>query len=276
MACLACHFLLLADTVLAAQVSFEGVVQPRFPPGAGFSQGCPVPEELKGLTLVEQALISRIQCVMTCSHVKGTGTGSDTLVLKSHVTFVDRSESVEKVHEVLPLLAAEALFVVLRRERGGVQRDTRRGVSLLCRKAKVKAALEWLKANSPAYSDVHIDAGRVAALPESGPLGVGVVDDGDEVAVTGGEDLGPAPAQREGPPSVVPRAGPSARLQVKEWAETASGTCPVEVSATRQSQGPQSSFTPPWTGLPKPLAGGRRRRRRRQRRHRPGQLRGGT
>uniref|UniRef100_A0A7S2W2I2 DUF6570 domain-containing protein n=1 Tax=Rhizochromulina marina TaxID=1034831 RepID=A0A7S2W2I2_9STRA len=143
------------------------------------------------------------------------------MVLKSHVTFVDRSRSVTQVHDVLPLLPGDVLFVVLCRQRGGVQGGARRGVSLLCRREVVQAALEWLTTNSPAYSDVSIDAARIAELPENGPLDVRVVDDEDGVAAaTVEEDLEPAPARMADPPRAVPRAG----QQVEELAETTSGT----------------------------------------------------
>ena len=89
------------------------VLQPLFTSGSKFSHGCDVPEELQGLSMAEQALISRVQCVMTCQHIKGTGTGSSTNVLKSHVTFVDRTDCVQKLHQTLPLLASEVQVLVL-------------------------------------------------------------------------------------------------------------------------------------------------------------------
>ena len=49
-------------------IRFDDVRQPLFTSGSKFSHGCDVPEELQGLSIAEQALISRVQCVMTHQH----------------------------------------------------------------------------------------------------------------------------------------------------------------------------------------------------------------
>jgi len=143
-------------------ISLGNVQQPLFTSGSKFSHGCDVPEELQGLSIAEQALISRVQCVMTCQHIKGTGTGSSTNVLKSHVTFVDRTDCVQKLHQTLPLLASEVQVLVLRREKNGARGQPPRGVTLRCRKQKVESALQWLVKNNPGYFDITVSQERLA------------------------------------------------------------------------------------------------------------------
>jgi hypothetical protein len=76
--------------------------QPAFSATAGFSLGVPVPDELKGLTFAEMALISRIQVAVPARKLK-----LGDRALTGHVSFFDRTANIEEVADVLPRLAAD-------------------------------------------------------------------------------------------------------------------------------------------------------------------------
>jgi hypothetical protein len=84
---------------------------PTFCEAAGFGHGMPVPQELQGLSMAEEGLISRIQPVTACKVLK-----YGQRALLSQAFFVDRMESVMEVASVLPRLAAEVEVLVLKRQ----------------------------------------------------------------------------------------------------------------------------------------------------------------
>ena len=121
-------------------------------------------------------------------------------VMRSHVTFFDRTSEVFELGNLLPRLPHEVQVIELEREagtRGGRMREFR--VS----RVKVEAALRWLVRHNPAYRDIEISNDRLEILDglADGQLPVRVVprrqdeDDSGECPRGGGGDLGPAPAQ---------------------------------------------------------------------------------
>lgn len=162
--------------------------QPAFSATAGFSLGVPVPDELKGLTFAEMALISRIQVAVPARKLK-----LGDRALTGHVSFFDRTANIEEVADVLPRLAADVKVMEFTAQVGRAANHTYKDFKV--RRFRVERALRWLCANSPAYVGVTISAANLALLPTDGQLDVTVIQvppDADEQE----EDLGPAAAQR--------------------------------------------------------------------------------
>ena len=89
--------------------------QPSFSEPAGFHHGVAVPDELKGLSFAEEALIARIQPAMAATTIKG-GQRS----LRGHVTFFDRTNELMELAELLPRLQSAIPVVELEREVGSI------------------------------------------------------------------------------------------------------------------------------------------------------------
>jgi hypothetical protein len=103
-------------------------------------------------------MIAKVHLVITVYTVKG-----GQRKMKNHI--INFPQSVLRFNEELPLLP-DAIPLIVRRERadGGGHYDFR------VRRAKVRAALEWLKANNTWYREVVINNARLDLLPEYGNL----------------------------------------------------------------------------------------------------------
>jgi hypothetical protein len=174
-------------------------MQPKFAPSGGFAHGRAVPAVLKDLSFAEEALIAQIQPVMAAKILKfGMRSAS------GHVAFVDRGKNIIEVATVLPRLAEDVAVISLDRQtkKGARPNGPIKFVELRCRRDKVQAALNWLKAHSPAYANVVISAENLNKLPQGGQLQVRSVDlneeEEEEEECGGGEDRGPAPMQGGG------------------------------------------------------------------------------
>jgi len=144
-----------------------GSKQPSFSAPANFSHGIDIPDVLKGLSFAEEALICIFQPAMAATTIKG-GQRS----LRGHVTFFDRTASVDSLADLLPRLASDVETMELEREVGST--GGRMQIFVVRR---------------------HVSLDNLAQLPINGQLDIGVVP-----RLAGGhvddEDLGPAPAQR--------------------------------------------------------------------------------
>ena len=121
-------------------------MQPEFSPAGGFGHGVPVPECLLDLSFAERALISRIQAVMMA-----TTLSTGMRAVKGMCLFVDRTSTLQDIENIFPRLPSEVdIVMLLRKMKAGHKVKWR---ELRCRRAKVKAALDWLQASVGASAD---------------------------------------------------------------------------------------------------------------------------
>jgi hypothetical protein len=159
----------------------------RIPPLSifnGFNVGCPLemPDCLRGLTLVEERLISRSRNFGTVLKIHGGPV--DYLHSKGHLIVVP--QKAEKLLDVLPsplLEHCQKVKVVW------VGKDTPSVAALKAklevRKSVVATALRWLIAHNPLYQDIVFNEDEMTSWPESfvpEPLtrDITVVDPDDE------------------------------------------------------------------------------------------------
>ena len=117
-----------------------------------------VPIELMNLSVIEQQLICRIAPTISIHLLKHGG-----IAANGHcVTF---PQEVNEPAQILPKLPKE-IKIIRVRKRGA--NDTSKEFNV--RRFSVQHALEWLKQNNPAYSDIIISAERLGLLPINGEL----------------------------------------------------------------------------------------------------------
>ena len=113
-----------------------------------------IPEELKGLTQLEEMLIARVYPLMTVYTVKGgQRKGSN------HV--INFPQNVSRIANMLPQLPSDLPLVVRRINAEGTHHYDFR-----VRQAKVRTALTWLKENNKWYRDIVISEERLSQLGE--------------------------------------------------------------------------------------------------------------
>jgi len=129
-----------------------------------------VPEALKGLSAVEQILISPLRCKMTVmmlSSVAGPGTAQRAI--KSHaVAFPQDVQAIADQLLPLPLSAlSEQLVVVLVKDKAPTPEQMR--TLFICRRQKVHDALVWLlehrQGTASAYANMQLSRQEVKLLP---------------------------------------------------------------------------------------------------------------
>ena len=144
-----------------------------------------VPEELSSLSFLEEMLISKVLPNIYVCRLRGGGQYG----YSNHA--IAFPQELESLAVELPRRPSET-GVLLIRKRGSnnTQRDYR------VRQARVAAALRWLQANNPYYTDITISQNNIAELPEDGVPDTlpELDDDGDdtdrpEEAAGGGGDL---------------------------------------------------------------------------------------
>jgi len=112
-----------------------------------------VPNQLKGLTQLEQMLIARVNPVMTVYTIKGGQRKGS-----KHV--INFPQNVSRLASVLPQLPDDVPLIVRRSNIG----ETRH-YDFLVRQRKIISALEWLKENNKWYRDISISEERMSQLP---------------------------------------------------------------------------------------------------------------
>ena len=117
-----------------------------------------IPEQLQGLTPMEEMLIARALPIITVYTVRGGQ-------LRSKGNVINYFQNIERFANELPLQPDEVPLIVRRDGQGGVNHHDFR-----VRRHKVRAALLWLIVNNKWYQDVHINEARIDALPEDGNL----------------------------------------------------------------------------------------------------------
>ena len=139
-----------------------------------------VPAELIGLSVVEQQLICRIAPAIHVHLLKHGGIASS-----GHC--VSFSQDVNEPAQILPKLPHEINVLKVRRQ--GKNDSVK---EFRVRRYTIQSALQWLKSNNPAYSDIIINEERLNKLPVNDGL------DFNNINVNPYEtshDEGPAPEQ---------------------------------------------------------------------------------
>lgn len=142
----------------------------------------PVPTELQDLSITEQQLICRIAPAIHVHMLKHGG-----IAASGHcVTF---PQSINEPSQILPKRPHEINIIkVIKPGKNDSSKDFR------VRRYSVQSALEWLKANNAAYSDIIISQERLNHLPLDNNLDLLCVDVN---SATGTSGLGPAPQQTD-------------------------------------------------------------------------------
>ena len=139
-----------------------------------------VPEQLRGLTQVEEMLISRVCPIMRVYRKHGGQRG-----YKGHV--LNLPQDIQSFLSRLPSHVADLPVLIVRRH--GAE-DTHRDFTV--RRHKVLEAVLWLKTNNPFFKDIEIDRDVIQSLPENGiPDELRYVIDENELSVH---------VENEGPP----------------------------------------------------------------------------
>ncbi len=139
-----------------------------------------VPEQLKGLTQVEEMLISRVCPIMRVYRKHGGQRG-----YKGHV--LNLPQDVQSFLNRLPSQVADVPVMVVRRHGAD---DTHKDFTV--RRHRDLEALLWLKTNNPFFKDIEIDRQVIQSLPANGvPDELRYVIDDNEPSVH---------AENEGPP----------------------------------------------------------------------------
>ena len=115
-----------------------------------------VPEQLKGLTQVEEMLISRVCPIMRIYRKHGGQRG-----YKGHV--LNLPQDVLSFLNRLPSQVADLPVLVVRRHGAD---ETHRDFTV--RRHRVPDAILWLKTNNPFFKDIEIDRAVINSLPENG------------------------------------------------------------------------------------------------------------
>ena len=117
-----------------------------------------VPNQLKGLTQVEEMLIAKACLGMRDYRLKGGQRGYG-----GHV--VNLAQNIGDLVNSLPRPARDFPIIVVPHQGGeSTHKD------LLVRRHRVFTALNWLRANNTFYSDIRINANNLNALPDNDSL----------------------------------------------------------------------------------------------------------
>ncbi|KAK3931894.1 putative transcriptional regulator SLK1, partial [Frankliniella fusca] len=115
------------------------------------------PEELKGLTFIEEQVIARVHPIITVFKVKG-----HQYAYKGNV--ISFSQDVQEIANQLPHRVKDLNSVISIRfeQSSGTYHDFH------IRQGRVRNALMWLKANNPLYSHIEISEENLQMLPQDG------------------------------------------------------------------------------------------------------------
>lgn len=116
-----------------------------------------IPDELKGLTEIEEMLIAQVFTVMTVYRLRGGQTG-----YRGNV--INFPQDIQEFTNRLPRHPSSLDVLVIRRQSAN---DSTAFRDFIVRRAKVRNALMWLKANNRYYADIIIDQEILQSLPEN-------------------------------------------------------------------------------------------------------------
>jgi hypothetical protein len=127
-------------------------IQERYGLPSKYKSHSQIPEELKGLTQLEEMLIARVYPLMTVYTVKGGQRKGS-----KHV--ISFPQNVSRIGNILPQLPNDIPLVVRRTNAEGA-----RHYDFRVRQGKVRIALVWLKENNKWYREVVISEERLSQL----------------------------------------------------------------------------------------------------------------
>ena len=119
-----------------------------------------VPNELQGLTEIEEMLIAKVFTVMSVYKLRGGQYG-----YKGNV--INFPQDVKEFTTRLPREPSSLEVLIVRRQ---CESDLKAFRDFTVRCAKVACALQWLKANNQYYRDINIDNKALQVLPENGSI----------------------------------------------------------------------------------------------------------
>ena len=119
-----------------------------------------VPDELKGLTEIEEMLIAQVFTVMTVYRLRGGQNG-----YRGNV--INFPQDIQEFTNRLPRHPSTLDVLVVRRQSGSNSTSFR---DFNVRRSKVANALIWLKSNNRYYKDIIIDTETLQSLPENGSI----------------------------------------------------------------------------------------------------------
>lgn len=148
-----------------------------------------VPDCLKDLTMVEEAMIARSRCKSWIVQLKeGPESVSNSTAqrgLKGHV--IVYPQNITDYSSVMPVslndIAAPICVIFIGSQKPSREWLRHKARPLIVRREKIRDALHWLKSNNRLYSDVVIDQERLDAFPEEDviPVHVEVVENTDTI-----------------------------------------------------------------------------------------------
>ena len=119
-----------------------------------------VPEELKGLTEIEEMLIAQVFTVMSVYRLRGGQNGY-------RGNIINFPQDVHEFTKWLPRNPFSLDVLVVQRQSSN---ETTAYRDFYVRRDKVARALVWLKANNRYYEDIIIDNEILQSLPENGSI----------------------------------------------------------------------------------------------------------
>ncbi|KAH3791554.1 hypothetical protein DPMN_145042 [Dreissena polymorpha] len=120
----------------------------------------PQPLELQNSTDIEQQLICRISPCINVDMLKHGG-----IACSGHC--VSLSQEINEPAQIFSRLTNDISTLKVRKL--GLKHSSK---EIRVRRKTIQSALEWLKLNNPAYSDIKICPKRLSLLPEDGELTV--------------------------------------------------------------------------------------------------------
>ena len=119
-----------------------------------------VPDELKGLTEIEEMLIAQVFIVMTVYRLRGGQTGY-------RGNIINFPQDIKEFTKRLPRHPSTLDVLVIRRQSAN---DSTAFRDFNVRRSKVGNALVWLKAHNRYYEDIVIDEEILQSLPVNGSI----------------------------------------------------------------------------------------------------------
>lgn len=116
-----------------------------------------VPEELKGLTFIEEQVIARVHPMITVFKIKG-----HQYAYRGNV--ISFAQDVQEIATQLPHKVKDLNSVICIK----FQQSSAKYHDFFIRQERVRQALQWLKVNNPLYKDIVISEENLHTFPENG------------------------------------------------------------------------------------------------------------
>ncbi|KAF5331234.1 hypothetical protein D9611_013064 [Ephemerocybe angulata] len=201
-----------------------------------FEASLEVPAVLKGLTDIEEQMISLVKPCMQVRYTKGR-----QLSFQDHV--VNFFQNIGGMAQQLPRLPEDLDIIIIRAH--SVQ-NLDQHIDFIVRRQKILDALRWKKANDPAYANVQIDQAALAQLPQSGSVAhrIPTLEQRENPGAGAAEPQGPNDAAANG------EDDDDDGRQVTAGVPSIGGNQQTEVNAIRERLANLVGHTPPQPGVP--------------------------